>query len=63
MFNNDRSEVSVVNSLAVSAGHIHDFQCDKRDKNCNFPGKQDIVLTCKHKYSLIVASLIHQALF
>lgn len=34
MFNNDRSEVSVVNYLAVSAGHIHDFQCDKRDKNC-----------------------------
>lgn len=34
MFNNDRSEVSVVTSLAARAGHIHDFQCDKKDRNC-----------------------------
>lgn len=34
MFNNDRSEVAVVISLAVRAGCIHDFQRDKRDKNC-----------------------------
>lgn len=33
MFKNDGGEVSV-NSLAVRAGHIHDFQHDKRDKNC-----------------------------
>lgn len=33
MFNNDGSEVSV-NSLAVRAGHMNNFQRDEREKNC-----------------------------